>query len=57
VLLCASAAAAAAAAAAASTAAFSQWLQFCRANPSGVIMPDDVQVALADILNLAAAWA
>jgi hypothetical protein len=32
-----------------------QWLQFCTANPRGRKMPADVQVALADILNLAAA--
>jgi hypothetical protein len=34
-----------------------QWLQFCMANPSGRMMPGDVQVALAEIVNLAAAWA
>jgi hypothetical protein len=35
----------------------SQWLHFCRSNPSGLMMPVDVQVALGDILNLAASWA
>jgi hypothetical protein len=34
-----------------------QWLHFCRSNPSGRMMPNDVQVALNEILSLAAAWA
>jgi hypothetical protein len=34
-----------------------QWLQFCMSTPSGLMMPVDVQLALSDILNLAAAWA
>jgi hypothetical protein len=33
-----------------------QWLQFCRVNLSGLMLPEDEEAALADILNLAAAW-
>jgi hypothetical protein len=33
-----------------------QWLHFCRDNPSGLMMPDDVQAALAQITKLAAVW-
>jgi hypothetical protein len=34
-----------------------QWLQFCRVNPSGLMWPNDVQEALAEIMALAATWA
>jgi hypothetical protein len=50
-------AAAAGGVAAAAAAVFAAVAAVLQVNPSGLMMPVDVQVALSDILNLAAAWA